>query len=142
MALKDLITEYGVVSKIDVSSIEASTAWYEEKLELVLDNRFNTPGWWAQLYLPEFGPAVAVGLNHNPERTGTGGQRLTFVVDDIAAARQQLMDKGVEVGPINQLPHEVQEANFKDPDGNLLGLRQNSPEMPKASAIVQESRSS
>ncbi len=138
--LSNLIGEYGLVCKIDVADVEASIEWYKGKLKLVPDERFHTPGWWAQLYLPEFGPHVAVGLNKDASGVGTGGARLTFVVDNIKQAKAELEREDVTVGEIQTLPHDVQLAYFSDLDGNNLGLRQNGKGHPTASAIAREGR--
>lgn len=140
MALADLIGEYGLVIKLNVSDLSASQNWYESNLELVHDPRFDVPGWWAQLYLPEFGPAVAIGLNVDAKKTGSGGETTTFVVDDIVLARNALIAKGISVTPISTVPTGVQLANFADPDQNALGLRQNPPSFPTVAATVQESK--
>jgi catechol 2,3-dioxygenase-like lactoylglutathione lyase family enzyme len=138
MALADLIGEYGLVVKVDVSNIQRSVQWYEQKLQLVPDPRFDQPGWWAQLYLPDFGPRIAIGLNYNAQAGGSGGERTTFVVDDIVQARNNLIAQGVQVSTITTVPPGVKLANFEDPDRNQLGLRQNPPSQPTVKALRQE----
>lgn len=120
--LRDVIGEFSFVIKRNVSNLDASVTWYQQKLLLIPDPHFNVPGSWAQLNVPEV-PGLAVGLNHGTPTPGSDTP--TFVVPDIAAARQALIDKGVDVGPIQTVPDNVQLAFFKDPDGNELGLRQN-----------------
>jgi lactoylglutathione lyase len=130
MSLRDIIGNFGLVAKVDVSNLNSSIAWYQEKLGLVHDPQFDVPGWWAQLNITEV-PQTAVGLNMNPNGVGTGGGATTFVVEDIKSARNALIAKGVAVGEITQVPPGVSLASFKDPDGNNLGLRQNPPSFPK-----------
>jgi glyoxylase I family protein len=143
MQLHEIIGEYGVVSKVDVADIDASLRWYETKLGLIHDPRFDVPGWWAQLNIPHVG-RTAVGLNRDAGAAGKGaeghagggrGQVTTFVVADIETARQRLIDNGVDVGPIETVPHDVKLAFFRDPDGNNYGLRQNADTHPGASEI-------
>lgn len=145
MQLHEIIGEYGVVSKVDVADIHASLQWYETRLGLVHDPRFDVPGWWAQLNVPNVG-RTAIGLNRDPGGAHAGegagasaggghGQVTTFVVSDIEAARDGLIQSGVQVGPIQTVPLGVKLAFFQDPDGNSYGLRQNGDNHPGASEI-------
>jgi len=129
MSLKDIVGNYGFVAKVDVSDLDVSTSWYEGKLGLILDERYNTPT-WRQFNLPGV-PLAAIGCNLNPAGVGSGGAVSTFVVLDIVTARTGLIAQGVAVGPIIDVGHGVLLCFFKDPDGNALGLRQNSPDKPK-----------
>lgn len=130
MALKDMIGDFGLVLKVNVSDLEKSVHWYSEKLGFVHNPRYDVPGWWAQLTIPEL-RNTAVGLNFDAGKVGTGGGETTFVVADIERARDALIAKGVDVGPIQTVPTGVKLANFHDPDGNALGLRQNPHHMPQ-----------
>ena len=47
-----------------------------------------------------------------------------FEVDDIESEVAELRGKGVEVEGIVTLPSGIQRAFFKDPDGNIIGMRQ------------------
>jgi predicted enzyme related to lactoylglutathione lyase len=137
MSLHEIIGEFGLVSKIDVADIDASLRWYEEKLRLRHDPRFDVPGWWAQLNVPGL-RRVAIGLNKDAGGTEGRGQVTTFVVPDIETAREGLIARGVEVGPITDVPHGVRLAFFKDLDGNDYGLRQNAENHPAATEIGAE----
>ncbi|MEO2218166.1 VOC family protein [Chromobacterium vaccinii] len=133
MALKDIIGEYAFVAKVDVSDIDKSAAWYGGKLGLVHDPRFDTPT-WRQYNVPGLARA-AIGLNLNPGGVGSGGAVSTFVVANIQLARKGLIEHGVEVGPVMDVGHGVLLAFFKDPDGNSLGLRQNSAQHPAVAEV-------
>ena len=122
MTLKNTFGEYSFVSKVDVTDLEASVKWYKEKLGLVLESKYDTPS-WRQFSIPDI-ERFAIGLNLS-NSVEAGSTVSTFVVKDIVAARQSLIEKGVEVGPITDVGHGVQLSVFKDIDGNLLGLRQN-----------------
>lgn len=123
MSLEAIIGEYALTLKVDVSDLDASISWYEEKLGFKLDPRFRTQT-WAQVSIPDI-PNTSIGLNLNPEGVGTGGGVTTFVVGNIKAVRNVLIDRGVSVGPIEEPGEGVKLAFFKDLDGNSLGLRQN-----------------
>ncbi|AVH73050.1 VOC family protein [Nostoc sp. 'Lobaria pulmonaria (5183) cyanobiont'] len=122
MTLKNTFGEYSFVSKVDVTDLEASVKWYKDKLGLVLESKYDTPS-WRQFSIPDI-ERFAIGLNLS-NSVVAGSTVSTFVVKDIVAARQSLIEKGVEVGPITDVGHGVQLSVFKDIDGNLLGLRQN-----------------
>ncbi|MEH2168693.1 MAG: VOC family protein [Nostoc sp.] len=122
MTLKNTFGEYSFVSKVDVTDLEASVEWYKNKLGLVLESKYDTPS-WRQFSIPDI-ERFAIGLNLS-NSVEAGSTVSTFVVKDIVAARQSLIEKGVEVGPITDVGHGVQLSVFKDIDGNLLGLRQN-----------------
>jgi catechol 2,3-dioxygenase-like lactoylglutathione lyase family enzyme len=47
-----------------------------------------------------------------------------LVVADIEAARAELVDRGVDVGSIDDVGQGVKYASFRDPDGNLLLLQE------------------
>jgi glyoxalase/bleomycin resistance protein/dioxygenase superfamily protein len=47
-----------------------------------------------------------------------------FEVEDIEGEVNELRGRGVEVEGIITLPNGVQRAFFKDPDGNVIGMRQ------------------
>jgi len=114
--------EYAIVAKVDVADMEASVEWYASKLDLIPDPRYIGPT-WRQCNLPNIQQA-AIGLNYNPTGIGTGGAVTTFVVVDIEQACQELITRGVVVGPITPVGEGVLLAFFRDPDGNQLGLRQ------------------
>ncbi|MBN3872789.1 MULTISPECIES: VOC family protein [unclassified Nostoc] len=122
MTLKNTFGEYSFVTKVDVTNLEASVEWYKSKLGLVPEDKYDTPS-WRQFSFPDI-PRFAIGLNLSSS-VETGSSVSTFVVNNIVAARQSLIEKGVEVGPITDVGHGVQLSVFKDIDGNLLGLRQN-----------------
>ena len=116
------IGEYAVVAKVNVSNIQASLAWYVEKLGMQPAGAETAT--WAQLAFPGH-TGFTVGLNLDAGHVGSGGANTTFVVRNIEAARNELISKGVDVSPISQPGDGVSLAFFKDPDGNELGLRQN-----------------
>ena len=50
-----------------------------------------------------------------------------FEVEDIEAEVNELRGRGVEVEDLITLPSGVKRAFFKDPDGNVIGMRQLGP---------------
>ncbi|MDT7540590.1 MAG: hypothetical protein QOE33_494 [Acidobacteriota bacterium] len=131
MSLKDIIGEYGFVAKLDVSNLQVSAEFYTA-LGLEHDPRFDTPI-WMQFNLPDI-DQVAIGL-YASGSVSPGGSVPTFIVNDINAARQSLLDAGVEVRPIQDVGLGVLMASFYDPDSNTLALRQNPSSQPSATEI-------
>ncbi|GAB4213347.1 MAG: hypothetical protein OHK0022_50360 [Roseiflexaceae bacterium] len=125
--------EYALVVKVDVSNLENSSAWYTGKLGLIPDPDFSTST-WVQLNFPGIN-GVALGLNLNPSAAGSASETTTIVVTNITVARDELILQGVEVSAIQQVGEGVSLAFFADPDGNKLGLRQNSASHPSVSRI-------
>jgi catechol 2,3-dioxygenase-like lactoylglutathione lyase family enzyme len=124
--------EAGLVARLNVSNVETSAKWYESKLGLTQDHRFDAPG-WRQLNLNGV-TGAAIGVSEDAP-SGTGGSTITFVVSDIEEARQELIAEGVSVGPIEPAGDGVLLAFFTDEDQNKLGLRQNGPSHPAPLAI-------
>jgi catechol 2,3-dioxygenase-like lactoylglutathione lyase family enzyme len=60
-------------------------------------------------------------LQEAPDQVGAGGVRVYFTVAGIAAARERLLDAGVECSPVHDLG-DFTIVNFADPDGNRLAL--------------------
>ena len=123
MSLSGLLSEYGFVVKVDVTDIDRSIAWYEDKLGFKVDERYSA-GTWRQLTLDGL-PNTALGLMLNPQGAGLGGKKVTFVVEDIEVLRNDLLGAGVEVDEIETLGEWVKIVFFRDPDGNVFGIRQN-----------------
>jgi len=123
VSLAGLLSEYGFIVKVDVTDLEKSLEWYKNKLGFQLDKRYSA-GSWRQLTLSSL-PNTALGLHLNPDGAGLGGKKATFVVTDIEAARNGLVGAGVDVDEIVQLGDWVKIAFFRDPDGNVFGIRQN-----------------
>ena len=123
MSLSGLLSEYGFVVKIDVTDLDRSIAWYRDKLGFELDERYSA-GSWRQMTLADL-PNTALGIYVNPDGAGLGGKKVTFVVEDIEAVRNGLVRAGVEVDDIQRLGDWVRLAFFRDPDGNVFGIRQN-----------------
>jgi predicted enzyme related to lactoylglutathione lyase len=76
---------------------------------------------FVQLTPPGSGCSIAVGNGLTDAEPGSV-QGLQIVVDDIEAARTQLVDNGVDVGPVDVQPwgHFLY---FADPDGNRWNIQ-------------------
>jgi catechol 2,3-dioxygenase-like lactoylglutathione lyase family enzyme len=106
-----------VVPTLAVSDIERARQFYEEKLgfeaEAVVEGtvRYGC------------GDGTGLAIFERPmepvDRTVAA-----FEVDDIEQEVRELRERDVEVEGIITLPSGVQRAFFKDPDGNVIGMRQ------------------
>jgi len=128
--LKSIADQYAFVAKLEVADITASVTWYTTKLDLEVDTRYLGEPRWRQLNMPGV-PRVALGLWQAKNPANSGGAVATFVVENIAESRQQLIARGVTVSPIQDVGQGVFLCFFKDPDGNGLGLRQSGNSEPK-----------
>jgi predicted enzyme related to lactoylglutathione lyase len=73
------------------------------------------------------GSACSIGLGTGlPPYEGPPGsiRALHLVVEDIDRARADLVARGVEVGPVQDVGGGVKYAGFADPDGNTLTLQE------------------
>jgi hypothetical protein len=132
MSLKDIIGPYSLVFKENSPNVPNSVKWYESKLNLVRDPRYDVPAGsgdiWSQLNIPEL-KNVAVGLSKGS--VGADSSVLTFVVPDIRRSRDKLIAHGVPVKPIHDVGSGVSLAFFEDDAKNPLCLRQNSNDHPQ-----------
>ena len=128
------------VTPVPVTDFDRAKAFYQrlgwrldidlQVTEQVRAVQFTPPGSPASI---QFGPAGAKPL-----------QRLLLVVEDIEAARAELVDRGIDVGEIwhgapGQPPEPgrdpegrsyVSQASFSDPDGNQWVLQEVTERIP------------
>lgn len=122
----DYIKEYAFLARFNVTDSKTSAKWYSEKLGLIIDERFTKIDTWRQMKFPDIN-RVAIGLDssHLPV---VGNKNVlptaTFYVNNIEAARNELIKKDVPVDPIINVGEGVSLAFFKDIDENNLVLRE------------------
>ena len=124
--------EDGVQMKLElvplpVADVEQALAFYVEQMGFTLDVDVRPAEGVRVVQLTPPGSACSIGL-------GTGlaayqGQpgsvrALHLVVDDIEAARAQLIAHGVDVGQVDDVGGGVRYAALADPDGNTWVLQQ------------------
>ena len=115
---------------IPVSDVDRAKAFYAEKagFEVDLDvsadtdHRVSDERRVVQLTPPGSACSIAFGIGILDTQPGSV-QALHLVVSDIEAARAELIDRGVEVGEVQDLGG-VLYAPFSDPDGNGWTLQQ------------------
>jgi catechol 2,3-dioxygenase-like lactoylglutathione lyase family enzyme len=68
--------------------------------------------------------SVGTGLPVYEDAPPGAVKGLHLVVADIESARAELVGRGVEVGPVQDVGDGVKYAGFADPDGNTLTLQE------------------
>jgi predicted enzyme related to lactoylglutathione lyase len=113
---------------VPVDDIDRALRFYTDQAGFTLDVDV-APGEgvrFVQLTPP--GSACSISLSRGVpslERTAPGGiHGLHLVVEDIDAARAELISRGVDVGAITDVGGGVRYAEFADPDGNTLLLQE------------------
>ncbi len=107
--------------KVSVDNVQTASQWYQDKLGFV--EKFSFGNIWIRMKIPK-NKDTTYGLSKDGHPTNSGGQVTTFVVENIEQARQELINNGVPVGPIENPGAGIKLAFFDDLDGNSLGLRE------------------
>jgi predicted enzyme related to lactoylglutathione lyase len=115
---------------IPVSDVDRAKAFYAERVGFNVDldvsaetdQRVTDERRVVQLTPPGSACSIAFGIGILDTPPGSV-QALHLVVSDIEAARAELVDRGVEVGEVQDLGG-VLYAPFSDPDGNGWTLQQ------------------
>lgn len=125
---------------LPVADVDRAKQFYSDQVGFNLDmeTRVSDDVHFAQLTPPGSGCSITVskGLVHSEPGSIKG---LQLVVTDVAAARAQLAERGVEVSPIQHFedgaladgPGEDWNSFifFSDPDGNRWAVQQRPPEV-------------
>jgi predicted enzyme related to lactoylglutathione lyase len=115
---------------IPVSDVDCAKAFYAEKvgfdvdLDVNADDDHRVSDEMRVVQLTPPGSACSIAFGTGIVDTPPGSvQALHLVVSDINAARAELVERGVEVGEVQDLGG-VLYASFSDPDGNGWALQQ------------------
>lgn len=116
------------VVPVPVSDVDRAKRFYGEQVGFVvdLDTRIGDEVRLVQLTPP--GSACSIHLNTGLDMSPGSVQGLQLVVPDIEAARAELVERGVEAGPVQHMDEGVWVEGrggywnsfvfFRDPDGN------------------------
>ena len=115
---------------IPVSDVDRAKTFYAEKVgfnvdhdvNATTDHRVSDDRRVVQLTPPGSACSIAFGIGILDTQPGSV-QALHLVVSNMAAARAELIERGVEVGEVQDLGG-VLYAHFSDPDGNGWTLQQ------------------
>jgi catechol 2,3-dioxygenase-like lactoylglutathione lyase family enzyme len=112
-----MLSNARVAPTLAVTDMKRARRFYEDKLGLELDAEA------AETIRYSCGGGTGLALFERPmepiDRTVAA-----FEVDDIESEVAELRGKEVEVEGIITLPSGIRRAFFKDPDGNIIGMRQ------------------
>ena len=108
---------------IVVKDLKASIKFYTEVIGLKLMELHEEFG-WAELEGQEGGARFGIAQMSDLEDVKAGENGVvTFTVEDIEKARQELEKKKVKlIGPIQEIPGHVKMQKVVDADGNLFQL--------------------
>ena len=107
------------------TDVDRSKAFYVDQVGFILDHDVEPGNGMriVQLTPPGSACSVVVGVGIS-EPGATPVRGLHLVVEDVDAARQALVDKGVEVSQVSDMGGGVRYAFFSDPDGNSWALQE------------------
>ncbi|MCW2690306.1 MAG: glyoxalase [Mycobacterium sp.] len=113
---------------VPVSDIDRSIAFYRDRVGFHLDHDTRAPGMrFAQLTPPGSGCSIVLGDVSGEQAMAPGSLKgLQLVVADAAAARAQLVERGVDAGGITVIDDRDGGTlfGFTDPDGNAWTVQQ------------------
>src|SRR5258708_14083090 len=112
---------------VPVIDVDRAKAFYTDKIGFNADHdhRVNESLRFVQLTPPGSACSIAIGEGITQGTPGSA-QGLQIVVTDVHAAHDQLVERGVEVGDVQDLGWGLF-IFFKDPDGKRWALQQLPP---------------
>lgn len=113
--------------QVPVSDVDRAKAFYTEKIGFIADHdhQVNDNLRFVQLTPPGSACSIAIGTGLTTMAPGSI-DGLQMVVADVAAVREELLQRGAEVSDIQEFPWGTF-AFFSDPDGNAWALQQIGP---------------
>jgi predicted enzyme related to lactoylglutathione lyase len=112
---------------IPVTDVDRAKAFYTDQLGFVADVDVRPADGVRVVQVTPPGSACSVGFGTGlaAYEAAPGSVRgLHLVVEDIEKARAELVARGIEVGPVEDVGGGVKYAGFSDPDGNTLTLQE------------------
>jgi predicted enzyme related to lactoylglutathione lyase len=109
---------------VPVSDVDRAKSFYAEMVGFVVDHDHTVNDELRFVQLTPPGSACSIAFGKGIVDTPPGSVAgLQLVVEDINQARQELVERGVEVGEVQEFPwgHFV---FFSDPDGNRWSVQQ------------------
>ncbi|GAA2722373.1 VOC family protein [Cellulomonas aerilata] len=113
---------------IPVADVDRAKDFYVGRLGFVEDVDVRPADGVRVVQVTPPGSACSIGFGSGlpayDEATPGSVKALHLVVDDIERARAVLVERGVDVGPVQDVGGGVRYAGFADPDGNTLTLQE------------------
>jgi catechol 2,3-dioxygenase-like lactoylglutathione lyase family enzyme len=127
------------VVSLPVADVDRAKAFYESigwrlDIDLVISDEIRT----VQFTPPHSGCSIQIGKGRTTAAPGSA-QGMILVVDDIDAARDDLISRGVDVGEVQEAKPPgfdspgrsyFARASFSDPDGNSWELQEITERLP------------
>jgi len=109
---------------VPVSDVDRAKAFYTDKAGFVADHDYQVSEELRFVQLTPPGSACSIAIGSGMDQGEPGSVRgLQVVVPDVAAARDELLARGVEVSDLQDFPWGIF-AFFHDPDGNSWALQE------------------
>lgn len=113
---------------VPVTDVDRAKAFYVERLGFVQDVDVRPAEGVRVVQLTPPGSACSIGLGTGlpayDEAPPGSVKALHLVVNDIEQARAELVRRGAQVGPVQDVGGGVKYAELTDPDGNTLALQE------------------
>lgn len=110
--------------QVPVADIDRAKSFYTEKLGFRADNDATVSDEVRFVQLTPPGSACSIALTSGVHRMAPGSMEgLQLVVDDADAARDELRQRGVDAGEVQEFPWG-RFVFFNDPDGNAWALQE------------------
>jgi predicted enzyme related to lactoylglutathione lyase len=108
---------------VPVSDVDRAKTFYTEKAGFNADHDYRVSDEIRFVQLTPRGSACSIVIGEGIVNTPPGSvQGLQLVVPDINAARAELVERGVEVGEVQEFPWGLF-IFFRDPDGNSWSVQ-------------------
>jgi catechol 2,3-dioxygenase-like lactoylglutathione lyase family enzyme len=111
---------------VPVSDVDRALAFYAERAGFALDHDHRVEDGLRFIQLTPPGSACSIAIGEGITDKPVGSAALQLVVDDAAAARDDLARRGVEVSDVQVFPWGSF-VFFADPDGNAWSVQQLPP---------------
>ncbi len=119
---------------LPIAEVDRSIAFYKDKVGFTLDHDISPGNGMRIVQLTPPGSACSIFFGAGMGESGVAPgsvKNLHLVVENIAAAREQLLAQGIEISEINDMGG-VLYAYFADPDGNSWALQEIPPHVRPA----------
>lgn len=113
---------------VPVNDVDRAKSFYADQVGFAVDVDMWVTDRVRIVQLTPAGSACSIllstGLPEIADMTAGSIRGLHLVVADIEASRRELLDRGVDVGAVQDVGGGVLYAGFADPDGNTMTLQQ------------------
>jgi catechol 2,3-dioxygenase-like lactoylglutathione lyase family enzyme len=108
---------------VPVSDVDRAKAFYVEKAGFDADHDHEVSDEIRFVQLTPPGSACSIAIGKGITESPPGSAQCQLVVPDVGAARSELLERGLEVGEVQEFPWGSF-VFFADPDGNRWAVQQ------------------